>query len=208
MNIFDSLKLPLQLEYLELAIGSNCRLDFTYPQVPLILHDSCLYDRQARQLLKLFEPKTWAVYADFIQRHQNVAAVSIHAPRRWECSGRELEAALKDLQQVVGVPVAVEIMPTCDYWCSSMDCIIDFPLLLDVSHVLIWQQGNFLATENTCDRLLKHHDIIEIHLSHNCGRTDTHQPIPDNIWFDRYLSDWRDAYLVTYESLPRAVSIT
>jgi hypothetical protein len=202
VEIFETFKPKLQLEYLELAIGSNCRIDYSYPSVPLILHDSCLYDRNRRQLLKISQPETWLVYADFIQQHQNVVAVAIHAPRRWECSHSELERSLIDLQQVLQVPVAVEVMPTSDYWCSSLDSLVDFPLLLDVSHVLIWQQGNWQETEDICQSLLRSHNVIEIHLSHNKGVADTHDLIPEGVWFDRYIAEWRDRYFVTYESLP------
>lgn len=205
IEIFDLFIPSLQLEYLELAIGSNCRIDFDYPNIPLILHDSCLYEKNHRQLLKLSKPETWSVYADFIQQHQNVAAFAIHAPRRWECTQRELERSLIDLQQVLQIPVAVEVMPTKDYWCSSLDSLVDFPLLLDVSHVLIWHQGNFQQTENTCENLLAAHEIIEIHLSHNQGVADTHDLIPVDIWFDRYISEWNERYFVTYESLPVSI---
>jgi hypothetical protein len=206
LEIFNLFTPSLQLEYLELAIGSNCRIDFPYPNIPLILHDSCLYQQNSRQLLKLSKPETWTIYADFIQQNQNVVAVSIHAPRRWECSRSELERSLLDLQQILQVPVAVEVMPTSDYWCSSLDSLVDFPLLLDVSHILIWQQGNWQETEDTCGKLLRSHNIIEIHLSHNQGVADTHDLIPEHIWFDRYIADWRTQYFVTCESLP--VSLT
>jgi hypothetical protein len=205
LEIFDLFTSSLQLEYLELAIGSNCRIDFPYPNIPLILHDSCLYEKNYRQLLKLSKPETWSVYADFIQQNQHVMAVSIHAPRRWECNRSELEHSLLALQQVLQVPVAIEVMPTVDYWCSSLDSLVDFPLLLDVSHILIWQQGNDRATEDTCRELLKSCKIIEIHLSHNQGIADTHDLIPVDIWFDRYIPDWRTQYLVTYESLPASL---
>jgi hypothetical protein len=206
LEIFDLFTPSLQLEYLELAIGSNCRIDFDYSNIPLILHDSCLYEKNNRQLLKISKPETWSVYANFIQQNQRVMAVSIHAPRRWECNRSELEHSLLALQQVLQVPVAIEVMPTIDYWCSSLDSLVDFPLLLDVSHILIWQEGNDRATEATCRELLKSHKIIEIHLSHNQGVADTHDLIPEHIWFDRYIADWRDRYLVTYESLSISVA--
>ncbi len=110
LELFDLFTPSLQLEYLELAIGSNCRIDFDYPNIPLILHDSCLYQQNHRQLLKLSQPETWSIYADFIQHNQNVVAVSIHAPRRWECNRNELERSLLDLQQTLQVPVALEVM--------------------------------------------------------------------------------------------------
>jgi hypothetical protein len=85
---------------------------------------------------------------------------------------------------------------------EHLDSLVDFPLLLDVSHILIWHQGNHRATEDTCKELLRSHQIVEIHLSHNQGIADTHDLIPVDIWFDRYIADWQARYFVTYESLP------
>ena len=202
VQTFNALQLSLKLDFLELAIGSNCRIDFNYPDIPLILHDSCLYKGNSRQLLKLFKRETWAVYADFIQESQNVVAVSLHAPRRWECTLDELERSLTELQAVLQVPVSVEVMPTDDYWCSNLTSLVDFPLLLDVSHILIWQHGNLETTEETCRQLLASHSVTGIHLSHNQGFADTHVPIPLDVWFAGDIASWRDRYFVTYESLP------
>ena len=202
VEIFNVLQPSLKLDFLELAIGSNCRIDFNYSDIPLILHDSCLYEGNCRQFLKLFKPETWSVYADFIKKNQHVAAVSLHAPRRWECTLKELERSLIELQQVLQVPVSVEVMPTNDYWCSNLDSLVDFPLLLDVSHIFIWQRGNLETTECTCRQLLVSHSVTGIHLSHNQGFADTHDPIPSDVWFAGDIASWRDRYFVTYESLP------
>jgi hypothetical protein len=58
LEIFELFTPSLELEYLELAIGSNCRIDYSYPNIPLILHDSYLYDKNHRQILKLSKPET------------------------------------------------------------------------------------------------------------------------------------------------------
>ena len=42
VDIFQKLQEPLQLDFLELAIGSNCCTDFDYSGITLILHDPCL----------------------------------------------------------------------------------------------------------------------------------------------------------------------
>lgn len=81
---------------------------------------------------------------------------------------------------------------------------IDFPLLLDVSHINIWHQGNDMATKETCLNLLKSFTVGAIHLSHNQGKADIHDLIPHDVWFNDYLEPWNDSYLVTYESLPVA----
>jgi hypothetical protein len=81
------------------------------------------------------------------------------------------------MQQVFQVPVYLEIMPSDKYWCSSMQTLIDFSLLLDVSHVNIWYQGNPTATQENCLTLLDSYAVGAIHLSHNAGKADTHDLI-------------------------------
>jgi hypothetical protein len=200
LDIFHTLKSPLSLDYLELAIGSKCEIDRDYPDIPLILHDSCLYERYFRYQLNPLQPSTWKAYADFIASHE-VLAVSLHPPLKSYCSQKELEVAMMQMQQVFQVPVYLEIMPSDKYWCSSIQTLIDFPLLLDVSHVNIWYQGNTAATQKTCLTLLNSYEVGAIHLSHNAGKADTHDLIPNNIWFNDYLEKWNENYLLTYESL-------
>jgi hypothetical protein len=202
INIYDILQPQLKLNYLELAIGSICSIDFPYPKTPLVLHDSCLYHHRQRYCLRLNEPETWTVYADFIENHQNVLAVSLHAPRKWECSLIELERSLIELQKILQVPVFIETMPTKDYWCSDFNTLVDFPILLDVSHILMWHQGSVDQTAATCQKLLATYQVGSIHLSHNQGYADTHDLIPIDAWFNESVADWGDRYLVTYESLP------
>ena len=115
---------------------------------------------------------------------------------------KESEVATIEMQQTLQVPVCLEVMPTSEYWCSSYDTLVDFPLLLDVSHVNIWHRGNEMVVEETCLNLLDSFAVGAIHLSHNRGKVDTHDLIPHCVWFNNYLEEWRDRYLVTYESLP------
>lgn len=201
LDIFHTLKPSLELDYLELAIGSKCEINSDYPDIPLILHDSCLYDRYFRYKLNPLQPRTWQVYAEFIANH-NVLAVSLHPPLKRYCTQKELEAAMNQMQEVLQVPVYLEVMPSSEYWCSSQQTLIDFPLLLDVSHINIWHQGDEITTQETCLNLLNSCTVGAIHLSHNQGRVDSHDLIPNNIWFNAYLAPWNDNYLITYESLP------
>jgi len=98
MDIFNILKTPLKLDYLELAIGSKCEIDYDYRDIPLILHDSCLYDRYSRYRLDPLRSRTWKPYADFISSH-NVLAVSLHPPKKGYCTQKELELALMKMQE-------------------------------------------------------------------------------------------------------------
>lgn len=201
MEIFQTLQKPMQLNFLELAIGSPCDVDFNYPDIPLILHDSCLYEDGIRRRINLQRPQSWRPYVEFIKNH-DVRALSLHAPLQRDITKHELEITLSKLEDTLSVPVYVEVMPTEEYWCSSLDTLVNHPLLLDVSHILIWRQGNLDLTKETCLRLLDTVQVGEIHLSHNKGKADTHDLIPSNIWFSQYMEEWGASYFVTYESLP------
>jgi hypothetical protein len=203
IDIFQTLQPELGLDFLELAIGSPCPVNFPYPDVPLVLHDHCLYDRGMRLRLDPLRPKSWKPYADFIATH-TVQAVSLHPPLQRTVNRATLERSLQQMQQALGVPVYLEVMPAPEYWCSSTATLLDFPLLLDVSHLLIWHDGDPIATAQTSDRLLQTHEVGAIHLSHNDGQADRHDLIPADIWFADRLPAWRQEYLVTYESLPIA----
>lgn len=199
LDIFHALCQPMRLNYLELAIGSNCPVDFDYSSVTLVLHHSCLYRDNLRLRLDPLNQKTWHAYSDFIASH-DVRAVSIHPPLQRECTRRELETALSKLQKALNVPIYLEVMPFEEYWCSSLKTLVDHPLLLDVSHVLIWFGGDQELTRKTCLELLIDR-VGKIHLSHNNGRSDAHELIPSDVWFNNFIESWSHKYFVTFESL-------
>ena len=201
LGIFHTLQRSLNLDYLELAIGSKCDVNFDYDCLPLILHDSCLYKNHLRLRLDPLQPKTWYPYAEFIDSH-NVLAISLHPPLKRYCSQKDLESATIAMQAALQVPVYIEIMPSNEYWCSCDRSLVDFPLLLDVSHINIWHGGNSGATQETCFNLLNSFSVGAIHLSHNQGKADTHDLIPQQIWFNDYIEEWQQNYWLTYESLP------
>ena len=45
---------------------------------------------------------------------------------------------------------------------------------------------------------LQKNSVGAIHLSHNQGKADTHDLIPQEIWFNDYLSEWNQNYYLTY----------
>ena len=200
-SIFQQLRIPLQLDFLELAIGSHCYVGASYPDVPLVIHDSCLHTDTGRKRLDLLCPKTWKVYEQFIANH-DVRAMSLHPPLQRRCTRQALETALKNLELVLKVPVYVEVMPSPEYWCSSWETLIDHLLLLDVSHVLIWHQGDSYKTQKGCQKILENFAVGAIHLSHNGGYSDDHELIPSNVWFREAIPIWQQQYWVTFESLP------
>ena len=159
------------------------------------------YEDGVRKRLNLLRPKSWNVYAEFAAKN-DVRAFSLHPPRRNDCSLKELETALLQLEKFIKIPVYIEVMPTEDYWCSSMKTLVNHPLLIDVSHIFIWYVGDINLTQQTCLKLLNSYQVGEIHLSHNKGKADTHDLIPSDVWVYDLIQDWIQNYLVTFESLP------
>lgn len=198
LSIYRELKTALSLEFLELAIGVYAQSEDVL-EVPLVLHDSCLYDDLKRLLLSPLNPEGWKAYRDYIQRNK-VLAVSLHPPKLRECSKTELIVALSQMEDYFGVPVLLEVMPSPEWW-HSMDTLLKVPTLLDVSHTNIWCKGDRRETKEITLRLLDGGWIKGIHLSHNEGKSDSHDMVPPNVWWREYLESWSD-YLVTWESLP------
>ena len=212
--IFEALRGPLELGFYELAIGVINDVDAPYPDVPLVLHDNCLY--RGRERLRLRPEHGFGLppeahlraYLDFIERH-NVLCVHVHAGRRDAGTLAEQERYLRRLQARLPVPLYVEVMPTSrlaapQFWASDPQSLPDWPLLLDVSHVKVWCGGDAERTCETVLHLLQHHSVAQLHLSDNDGREDSHDLVPADVWFAPYLADWSRRYPCTWESLPVA----
>lgn len=197
--IYRMLQVPLGLDYLELAIGSNCDPNRIPTDIPIVLHDRCLVSSGRRLPFSLLCEETWVPYIRFVEERK-VLGMSVHPPKREEAS---LSAAIRHrdrLESVLGVAVMLEVMPSPVYWCSEGTLPPDAPLLLDVSHVNIWHRGDTNAVCSTIQRLMPM--AKGIHLSHNNGKKDSHDLIPNDIWFTESIGAWSSSLLVTYESLP------
>jgi hypothetical protein len=205
LEIAETLRQPLELSFLELAIGVRCHVNDEYGQWPLALHDSCLsggsLHRPARFRFDLLEPGSWKPYKRFIEAH-DVVAMSAHAPLRSRVDARSLEQMVRRCSDELGVLVMVEVMPESQRWCSSLDSLIGVPLLVDVSHVHIWSNGLRNDTSRLTRQILENHDVRGLHLSHNDGHRDSHDLIPEDVWFADYIDEWLPGRLTTFESLP------
>ncbi len=199
VDIFYQLQQLLNLDYLELAIASNCDLNQIPASIPVVIHDRCLYEKGRRLPFSLMQPETWARYKILLGDHQ-VLALSVHPPKLNEASIEQVVTQRQALEEFIGVPVLVEVMPSPNYWLSQHE-LINLPLLLDISHINIWHQGNQNEVKSTFQALLP--EAQAIHLSHNDGYNDSHSLIPDNIWFQDAVDSWATTKLVTYESLPQ-----
>jgi hypothetical protein len=205
LHIADALRQPLELSFLELAIGVTCHVDDDYRDWPLVLHDSCLsggrFERPLRYRFDLLEPSSWTPYRRFIDQHQ-VLAVSAHAPLRSRVDACGLEHMVHRCSEVLGVPVMIEVMPEPQRWCSSLGTLVGVPLLVDLSHVYIWSRGCPETALRMTQSVLETNDVAGLHLSHNDGRRDSHELIPENVWYADQLDDWLPGRLATFESLP------
>lgn len=216
LAIYEKLKAELSLDYLELAVGTRCDLSLIPPDIPLALHDRCLYDGSYKIPFSIAEPESWEEYRQHIIG-RDVRIFSVHPPRRGELSLDGLKRHCDALEALLGIPVCLEVMPAPNYWLSAEDfrnqpdALSDIPLLLDISHINLWTKGREAEVKGWVERLLPqaHREAdpcgIAIHLSHNNGRTDSHDIIPSGIWFEKYVAEWNARGLfITYESLPEA----
>ncbi len=186
IEIYYQLQQSLGLDYLELAIGSNCELNQIPEDIPLVIHNRCLFQNGKRLPFSLIQPETWADYRNSL-RDRPVLALSLHPFKLHEAFQEQVLAQRQALEQYMEIPVLLEVMPSPAYWLSQ-DNLLDVPLLLDLSHINIWHKGDFKRVEETCKVLLPRAQAV--HISHNDGRTDSHDLIPNGMWFDRLINSW------------------
>jgi len=196
MTIFQHLKPLMNLDYLELAVGTQNDTSYQYPDVPLVLHDSCLFSNGRRHHLYLEDPESWLPYRSLVQSHL-VLEFHLHAPAKDLMTSDELIIQLHRLQDYLQVPVRLEVMVNPHQHATSLDDMPDFPLVLDISQINIWAKGDTQLTQAYYVALIDRSPTI--HLSHNDGYNDHHDLIPSGHW-TRNLT-FNDK-LVTYESLP------
>lgn len=201
LQIYGQLKGELDLNYLELAVGVKNDLAEIPHDIPLVIHDRALYEGHCRIPFSLMDRSTWPKYRELL-RDRNVLGLSIHPPLKREASIDQVVEARQQLETFLGIPVALEVMPSPEYHLSRLEEIpLSLPILVDVSHVNIWAKNNTVDQQAQVYVLMSHCNTKMIHLSHNHGRRDSHDLIPEGIWFMK--QDWGDR-LVTYESLPES----
>mgnify|MGYP000258088197 CR=1 FL=1 len=208
VGIYNKLQQELNLEYLELAIGTHINTNRVF-NIPLVIHDRSLYvieDNKARRLNYLVYTEDLYILKQFCNNN-NVKAISLHGtPKHSVSFVSYFDKKIKQLEKTLNVPVYVETMyKDCD-WYNYTDLVSETycksKLLIDVSHVNIWTKNNKAHTEDIVCALLNKYEVGSIHLSDNNGRRDSHDLVKPNLWFYKYLNEWQDKYLVTWESLP------
>ena len=206
LNIYQTLKDRLNLHYLELAIGTLNPInpaDCFYPE-PLVLHDSCLVDENGKKLrISIESTKNWEFYKKFVENYK-VLQMHIHSPNQ-SIPKNVIYENLNKISDFLGIPVLLEVMPESKYHLSSVESVNELnfvPIVLDVSHVNIWANGEAFLTQKYAEAVLPSTRCI--HLSHNDGIHDLHDLIPKDHWCWNWLKtiNSTENLLVTYESLP------
>jgi hypothetical protein len=204
--IYLNLQNELNIRGLELAVGCLVNIEEVFDNdLNIYLHDRCLYKtvNGIRKRLNFLDPSTHDDIAKFISRNR-VKAISYHGPLKNSIDLKDFDAAIDLLSFNLNTPVWVETMINNQYHYGDLDSIGKHDLLIDISHINIWAKGNHELTEKIVLNLLDTYGVKvkQIHLSHNNSRSDSHEMIPTNIWFKKYLDEWNKKYVVTYESLP------
>jgi hypothetical protein len=208
VEIYNRLQPELNLQYFELAIGTHITTDTKF-EMPIVIHDQALYIKEGENHRRL----NYLKYLDDVYilqefcKFNNVKAISLHPSNKsWELSLSKLDKKIKQIEKILGVPLYVETMYKESDWYNYEDLIKDnrcgSKLLIDVSHVNIWTKNNKAQTEDIVCALLDKYEVGSIHLSSNNGHRDSHDLIKPDAWFYKYLNEWSDKYLVTWESLP------
>jgi hypothetical protein len=208
LEIYRRLKPKLNLDYLELAVGSRCNIHQLPDNEPLVLHNSCLYDGAIKLQFKLTDKSTWSRYREQI-KNKNILLFSLHPPQKQESDWKSIYFLRYELEDYLGIPVCFEVMPYKNFWLYKSDfeerLCESTPLLVDISHVNIWEKSNQFKVQKWIRNLLP--SAVAIHISHNNGIEDSHELIPRRAWFNELINDWSNSGLfVTYEALPEHFS--
>lgn len=149
-----------------------------------------------------FSTSTRGYYQELseVSKKLNAPAYSLHAGSRKNASLASLIDTQKELQDMFEVPVAIEGMyPTArdDYLISTWEeyrWLIDnnVPYALDLSHLAIVAKRTKVIDDGLVLALMASDSCLEIHLSDNDGRSDSHQIMEHKPWWWQLLEQARE----------------
>ena len=230
LEIYQILKEPLQLSGLELAVGIVFTTD-DIPKIKqagidtVLWHDAFWFvDGKKQETYPSCIHEYFALHKLFCAEDINVPLWSIHPYKShkpqavWteELYTQFCQDHWGDLEYVLprdntedskyywmarDFMIAFENMLPNTPCYNNLQAILDsnVPMCIDYSHVNIWCKNNRERTIVEC--LLASRKAVEVHLSSNTGRRDSHDYIPEDEWFLPYLDQLKVHY-ITYESLP------
>lgn len=134
------------------------------------------------------------------------AAIGKNAPTPAVQFGR-----LKDLEDAAGVPIGLEglypgganVFSTWADYALLLDAGVHFAV--DLSHLNIIRHHEGPAPDGLVEALLIHPLCMEVHLSGNDGRRDSHEAVKPGIWWEALLGGINKDATVFYEGRQRHV---
>jgi hypothetical protein len=208
LAIYEELKPLLNLDYLELAIGTKAVVSMIPHDLPIVIHNDWVYKGYNRLRANLLQDEGWEKYKELTTTH-NIVAFSWHFPKRE--ANLSLDRILKrrvELEVYLGRPFSLEIMPTKEYFGDYNDHVeerlLGVPLCVDLSHLNIWARGKSKLAIEYLKQLRA--GAVCYHVSTNYGFQDSHNLIPKGSWVQNWLNEISPAEFVTYEALPQAYS--
>ena len=186
-----------------------CSLATKYPGTRFRLHANVRLLTQYRvaDLANLPKQLDWFSLAAQVSQALNAPAYSAHAGRRADASLAEMLDNARRAADLFGCPVAVEgLYPTqCDELLVSTwpeyQAVLEsgVPFALDLSHlnILAWHTGR--QELPLVQEMLASERCIEVHVSDNDGRGDTHQVCARPAWWMPLLAGINPAAVVFSE---------
>ena len=138
-----------------------------------------------------------------LSNHINAPLYSLHAGLRDKCTMKQLFQNAECIQSIFDVPALIEGMyPTPDnkYLVSTWkeyQILKDsgLPYAVDLSHLNIVGCTEGYNTDMIYD-LIAHENCLEIHISHNSGKADSHRPISKTQWQELW---WKESWLAALQ---------
>ena len=159
----------------------------TYPQTEFRLHASPKLKGQTRKIVHVSNAAENMDYfrrADEVNVRFGARGYSIHAGKRSECSFDRMLEQLDMIQQCSSTPIAIEgLYPTKkDLWLMATweeyEAVAErgFSYALDLSHLNIVAESQG-RNDALVSHLLSSSQCMEVHVSANDGRADSHRPM-------------------------------
>lgn len=205
LEIYQDLKPKLNLEFLELAIGSRTPITQVPTDLPIIIHNDWIYgEDQIRLQAKLMNDCRWDAYKEIVKSHQ-VLAFSWHFPSRTsKFTLAQILRRREELECYLERPFSLELMPTANEFGNLQDWhngdLGGVPLCVDLSHLNIWAKGDPHLALTYTEQLRP--QAVSWHVSCNNGYQDQHEVIPEHNWVAHWLKHQTAKELITYEALP------
>jgi hypothetical protein len=176
------------------------RLLLKYPNTQFRLHANVRVFHEHRPFDAGFSLSDNIDYIKQLKHIQNKIKAKVytyHAPMHKTLSWDDIIQNINELQDYLQIPVGIEGLysnhkTTDDFWLNSYETYTklfesNIPYALDLSHLnIVYQQ----ADQKTQDKIIQltkeminHKNCIEVHVSANDGKHDSHKSIKVNEWW-------------------------